>query len=1119
MFQQSSLAAYYAAAQAAISGQFLLDLYPDAEVAYSFRKLKTGQQYMCKLRRSSDNGITDVEFDANNELSLESNVSSGGTLADWVGGNDAFLHTWYDQSGNENHQIQSINTRQPKIITAGIIELYNGKPICVTDGTNFENMYSANVIPFSSTNNIAIFPVFRGIEEPARTQVMLETTNVPNTDDNSSGTIQISYNVPNDQYRINLRTGNAIVTQAQYNGVTFNQQIDAIFYDNSGTPQDITDVFVNSEQQTLNTVLDNGVVPYKDNLLGLFGRGSGSQDFFTELQEMVIYLSDQSANRIGIEANMNFHYRVFNIGILDLVPDASYAFSLRNLSLGWDSSVVEVRRASDNAEQNFTATEVENGTLATFCSGTDGFVKTWYDQSGKGRNVSQSDPAKQPMIVDNGTVLTLNDKPAIKGDGIDDWLNSGGAVVPAAEITKSGSPWAFVVSNWEGAPPANETILAMNTTGQGENINVIRHVSQGLGYNLVDNLSNNSSYRLTPPKTGTFLFSAKFDNTGTVEANERTSYFDGKIFASNTGSTQQAQILGTVSINMFANWIEESPSDAYISEVVFYGRDVSAERLVIDTNINEHYNIYAPLPLAVQPNPYVAFSLRVVNPDYLGAVVRGKRISDNSEQDFTDIEIVDGTLAAFGSGTTVHAIRLYDQSNNVTDGSRDLFEAEDVSLYPDRAPILYEAGSPITEGGKPAMQFARDDGDTNRFIGNTAMGMNVRNVIHFAVYKSTTSLPLPAPSYVLHLRELDLDFGSSRSVSMEKYLRFQTSTQPYLNSATQNVHEIFSVYPNTENPLTIDEYNYRVNGVVLTPDSLDGGTVAIDKSNSQYAIGGLITNGNNRLQGTIQEVITYEDWFEDTLAVESAINAHYETYYDGFLKDIAVWFDLASVGGPTITDQAFGNIVLSTVFGSGVIEINPTGSPRSTPCYDTSALDPSTDVAGYTAVLNKFDFYDADFTTNIWIYVTAVDSSGAWAINHRDGSPPDKRYFQLVRSTANEWYSFSFFDENNDINSAQSPSGQPLNQWQMITGVKTGNSLKVYIDGVEAVELAIPETAGEESGVANFSIGVGNWTPNSTSHFGRLWGAALWGRALSESEITTLYNGGNGLLFDEAKEL
>lgn len=111
-------------------------------------------------------------------------------------------------------------------------------------------------------------------------------------------------------------------------------------------------------------------------------------------------------------------------GLLDLVPGAAAAYSLRSLSNSYADPVVTVRRSSDNAEEDFTAAEVADGTLAAFCGAGDGFVKQWWDQSGNARHAVAAADANEPKIVDSGVVVSEGGRPAIDFDGSDDLLQA-----------------------------------------------------------------------------------------------------------------------------------------------------------------------------------------------------------------------------------------------------------------------------------------------------------------------------------------------------------------------------------------------------------------------------------------------------------------------------------------------------------------------------------------------------------------------------------------------------------------------------------------------------------------------------------------------------------------------
>jgi hypothetical protein len=75
-----------------------------------------------------------------------------------------------------------------------------------------------------------------------------------------------------------------------------------------------------------------------------------------------------------------------------------------------------VRRSTDNAELDigFAASgDLDATALLTFVGPGDGFVTTLYDQSGNGRNATQTTAGLQPQIVSNGAIETENGRPYI----------------------------------------------------------------------------------------------------------------------------------------------------------------------------------------------------------------------------------------------------------------------------------------------------------------------------------------------------------------------------------------------------------------------------------------------------------------------------------------------------------------------------------------------------------------------------------------------------------------------------------------------------------------------------------------------------------------------------------
>jgi hypothetical protein len=104
-----------------------------------------------------------------------------------------------------------------------------------------------------------------------------------------------------------------------------------------------------------------------------------------------------------------------NYLLSDLTSSAAAAYSLRKIGAS-ATNAVKVRRSSDNTTQDIgfdTFGNLDSTALTTFVGANDGFVETWYDQSGNARNAVQTTAANQPRIVNAGVVVTSLSKPAI----------------------------------------------------------------------------------------------------------------------------------------------------------------------------------------------------------------------------------------------------------------------------------------------------------------------------------------------------------------------------------------------------------------------------------------------------------------------------------------------------------------------------------------------------------------------------------------------------------------------------------------------------------------------------------------------------------------------------------
>ena len=94
-----------------------------------------------------------------------------------------------------------------------------------------------------------------------------------------------------------------------------------------------------------------------------------------------------------------------NLGIARRFGGTKVAYSLRDIG-AMNGPVCEIRRSSDNAVENFSASQLASGAATAFVGGSnDGFVSKWYDQSGNGIHAVNTTTGEQPKIIESGTYL------------------------------------------------------------------------------------------------------------------------------------------------------------------------------------------------------------------------------------------------------------------------------------------------------------------------------------------------------------------------------------------------------------------------------------------------------------------------------------------------------------------------------------------------------------------------------------------------------------------------------------------------------------------------------------------------------------------------------------------
>jgi hypothetical protein len=312
-------------------------------------------------------------------------------------------------------------------------------------------------------------------------------------------------------------------------------------------------------------------------VIGLFSRG----DYFSwtgNAQEFLFYVSDETSNRSGIETNINDHYDIytpFTTGLLDDYGGAAAAYSLRRLSSTYTGDAIRVRRASDNAEQDIgfdIEGNLDTAALASFCSGTNGFVKTWYCQSGNSNDATQTTVTQQPKIYDSSTgVMTENGKPAIDFDGANDYMQSQSNYTPTASMAISMVCRGDASSTDQMIGDTGDRKYGMSARIQAGYFNYFNGQT-GNFTSLTQTATSSQELHLWGRQTGSLFY-----------ARTSGSQVDTAISAADT--TALPVIIGARSGGSL-------PFDGTIQSVIVWTVDVYDDRTGIETNINDFYSIF-----------------------------------------------------------------------------------------------------------------------------------------------------------------------------------------------------------------------------------------------------------------------------------------------------------------------------------------------------------------------------------------------------------------------------------------------------------------------------------------------------------------------------------------------
>jgi len=283
-------------ASTAAAVSLLLDTYPDAIVAYSTRKLRTAYTGSAlRVRRSSDNTEQDIGFTATNDLDESA-------LTTFVGANDGFVVRWYNQASSSYSSsiLQSTTANQATIVSSGTVTKINSKPTLDFDTTDF---YTSNEILIKNTTHANVFSVHQ--YKNVNTDIYAVYDLAPSVG------FGLTVDSRSSPAFMKLWTGGLAgnVTTYNFQPAANTTYLTSNIQNPSTSSNTAGPIWVNNVQYTSSAYSIFGqedIIPYSLGSLNNF-----SSVLNGRLSEFIFYPTDQSANRVGIQDNINAYYSIY----------------------------------------------------------------------------------------------------------------------------------------------------------------------------------------------------------------------------------------------------------------------------------------------------------------------------------------------------------------------------------------------------------------------------------------------------------------------------------------------------------------------------------------------------------------------------------------------------------------------------------------------------------------------------------------------------------------------------------------------------------------------------------------------------------------------------------------
>jgi hypothetical protein len=201
----------------------------------------------------------------------------------------------------------------------------------------------------------------------------------------------------------------------------------------------------------------------------------------------------------------------------------------------------------------------------------NGFVTTWYDQSGNSNTRANITAANQPQIVSSGSLLTINNKPTMFFDGINDNFIQQTPALSAISTTVFS---VFKLST--SYSTSQEYPLLGGLSSYSTRFGILNNK-----WFIVDSTTNTPLSSPDNVTTGTSLITGLFSSTDKIRVN------NSEVITGNSGNA------GSAATFIGRSWLGKFLF-GNLSEMIIYASDKTTDIDNIENAINNYYSIYTP---------------------------------------------------------------------------------------------------------------------------------------------------------------------------------------------------------------------------------------------------------------------------------------------------------------------------------------------------------------------------------------------------------------------------------------------------------------------------------------------------------------------------------------------